>query len=222
MGDGIERSMPFRSVSLARAAAVGVLDVGIGRVEPGRLHRLVPVGLQAVLVELEGMSRRHDDEPPRPGPSHPSGPLLEFTHRVGQSQVEAYLQVRYVDAPSPWRWCWPARECPPLAALPRSAPGASAPTGRPWRLWTSTIDGVLGDDSVAASMPAAARSASCRSSMKAMYDRSGSSLITSRTAACKSRQPSSWGSRPTDVLHGEFGAGDCRCSGRPPPGRAGR
>ena len=49
----------------------------------------------------------------------------------------------------------------------------------------------------AASMPAAARSASCRSSMKAMYDRSGSSLITARTAICKSRQPSSWGSRPT-------------------------
>ena len=37
---------------LGQAAAVGILDVGVGRIEPGRLHRLLPVGLETVLVEV--------------------------------------------------------------------------------------------------------------------------------------------------------------------------
>ena len=59
----------------------------------------------------------------------------------------------------------------------------------------------------AASMPDAARSASCQSSMKAMHERSGSSLITSRTAAYRSRQALVVGITADDVLHGEPYAG---------------
>ena len=49
-------------------------------------------------MELEGVARRHDDEPARPGAAHPAGPLPDSSHRVGQPQVEAHLQVRHVDA----------------------------------------------------------------------------------------------------------------------------
>ena len=59
----------------------------------------------------------------------------------------------------------------------------------------------------AASMPAAARSASCRSSMNAMYERSGSSPITSRTASLKIPPALVVGLTADHVLHHQLGPG---------------
>ena len=98
MGDGIDRSVPFRSVSLARHRPWVFLMLGLGRIQPGRLHRLPPVGRQAILVELEGAARRDDDKTARAVAPHPASPLPDASHRVGQPQVEAHLQVGDVDA----------------------------------------------------------------------------------------------------------------------------
>ena len=84
-------------------------------------------------MELEGVARRHDDEPTRAGPSHPSGPLLELAHRVGKTQVEAHLQVGDVDAHLHGAGAGQPANVPLSQRLFNPFPGASAPTGRPWR-----------------------------------------------------------------------------------------
>ena len=58
--------------------------------DPDRFHRLPPVGLQAVIVELEGMARRGAtiDEPPRAPPSHLSSPLPELGFAQNLEKVQ--------------------------------------------------------------------------------------------------------------------------------------
>ena len=95
-------------------------------------------------MELEGVARRHDDEPTRAGASHPSGALPDPAHRVGQAQVEAHLQIGNVDAQLHGAGAGQSPDVPGTQRLPDALP---AHQPRPVGHGVPALhdDGVLGD-----------------------------------------------------------------------------
>ena len=173
-------------------------------------------------MELQGDGAAPRQWTARAVATHPSGPLPEAPHRVGQTPVKPTCTsgMSMPGSNGAGRWRCPGSHRP--ARPPRCAPGAFARTVRRWRPGLYD-DGLLGDAAGGLDARRSAFRQLTRSSTKAMYDRSR--IVADHLAHRVLEVP------PPLVVGGTGGRRAARsgwpewngvAAGRPPPGSADR